>query len=48
MAATSDKELQIIKSLNEIEENFRLNTNRNILNKQGITEEMETKNKIEL
>ena len=40
IAATSDKELQIIKSLNEMEENFRLNTNQNILDKQGITEEI--------
>ena len=38
MAALSDKELQIIKNLNKIEQDFRLNTNQNILNKRGLTE----------
>ena len=40
MVATSDKELKIIQNLNKIEENFRLNTNQNILDRHGLTEKI--------
>ncbi len=40
MAAISDRDLKIIQNLNKIEENFRLNTNQNILDRHGLTEKI--------